>query len=216
MSGTRARLQVRDHVRLAQLGSFLTVSSYTVCFPKLDGQLSEPTKRVDVYRRDAVAGLLHRVRNDGVHDLFFVRQFRFSTTIDADSGQPDLSRDGMIVELMAGMKKPAEPWVEAFRRETREETGYELADEEFITSFYPSPGACSEQIHLFYGRVAVAPGEVDARVGWGADADEETERLVMSPREFLAQVESGEIRDAKCLAAAEWMRRDANRGRFGL
>jgi ADP-ribose pyrophosphatase len=216
MAQSRPTLQVRGHQEVARFGEFMRINAYTVRFPMLNGSLSEPVERIDVYRGDAVAGLLHRVGRTGAHELFFVRQFRFSTVVDADTGHPDFRRDGMIIELMAGMRKPGEPWLETLRRETEEETGFRIEEEVFINSFFPSPGACSEQIHLYYARIATAGDDVEARVGWGADVDEETERLTISPKDFLAMVERGEIQDAKCLAAAEWMRRKENRSRFSL
>jgi ADP-ribose pyrophosphatase len=171
---------------------------------------------VDVYRGDAVAGLLHRDCGSAGHELYLVRQFRFSTVIDPATGAPDFKRDGKLIELMAGVQRAGEPWIETLRREATEETGLEVEEEIFINSFYPSPGACSEQIHLFYARVRVADPNVAAQTVWGADDDEAVERITISPSAFLSMVERGEIADAKCLAAAEWMRRTENKDRFGL
>jgi ADP-ribose pyrophosphatase len=148
-------VQVREHVRIASIGAFLTLNQYTVRYAGLFGQgFSKPITRVDVYRGDSVAAILHRDCGAGRHELYLVRQFRFSTTIDPDTGAPDFSRDGRIVEIMAGSQRPEEPVRETLRRETTEETGLEIEEEIFINSFYPSPGACSEQIHLFYARAA--------------------------------------------------------------
>lgn len=210
---------------LLKIGSFLRVTRFSIRKPPLNpaderfdapDQWKELQPLVDVFRRDSVAGLLHFIDPDQPDDsperhvLFFVRQFRLSTMINAQTGQLDFRRDGVILELMAGSCEPGEPPLETFRREAIEETRITLSssDIEHIASFYPSPGACSEQIHLYYAQVKQLPEGGDF---WGFDEDEDIERVRMTAREFLAQVEAGEIMDGKALAAAEWMRRNADR-----
>lgn len=213
-----------DRVRLIerkQLGAqpgFLRLTSYTMRYawpPPTEGKapqwIEQPVTLVDVYRRDAVAGLLHLVRDDpggGAPEqaLFFVRQFRFSTIIDPENGEPDLTRDGYFLELMAGVREAGEPPINTFRRETREETGFDLERIEFIGSFYPSPGACSERIFLYYGRLKL-DRRIEEIIEWGVNNQERIERVPMTPQAFLDYVASGQCADAKALAAAEWMRR---------
>lgn len=223
------KVQFREHATLAKLGSFLRLDRFKIVHPKYNpGEMSDELELVNVHRGDAVAGILHVVGKGG-QTLLFVEQFRMPTLIEADSGLPDLTRidrdkedAGRILELMAGMKQPGEPWLEAFRRECEEETGEVPDHADFISSFYPSPGACSEQIHLFYARFDWPDDkpwpetEPDDQSGRGVD-NEDIRLQALSPQEFLDRVADGRILDGKCFAAAEWMRRPENFGpKFGL
>lgn len=223
LKSTPARVRLLEREEDARIGNLFRLTRYRFEHLKKNADdgwskaWSAPDWRADFFRGDAVAALLHRETAARGHELMLVRQFRFSTIIDPDTGAPDVSRDGYMLELMAGMRMKDEPWIETLRRETQEETGYEIGEYEFINSFYPSPGACSEQIHLFYARVKDADAATEERLDWGAlEEQEQTLRVSKTPKQFLEMIEKREILDAKCLAAAEWMRRDANRGRFGL
>lgn len=206
---------------MAKLGNFLRLDRYDVEFPKYDkNEENAKATLVNVFRGDAVAGLLH-IRRADEDFLLLVEQFRMPTLIDPETGMPDLDKvhegehAGRLLELMAGMQKPGEPWLEAFRRECFEETNLQPDRVEFITSYYPSPGACSERIHLYYGRVEVPPDtplldhEHEDDESYGDDT-EDIRRVFMKPEAFLEAVEQGEIQDGKALAAAEWMRRKSS------
>ena len=223
------KVQFREHSTLAKLGSFLRLDRFMVVHPKFNpDEMSDELTLVNVHRGDAVAGILHVV-GDGKQSLLLVEQFRMPTLIDAESGLPDLERidrenehAGRMLELMAGMQQPGEPWLEAFRRECEEETGLVPDYTDFIASFYPSPGACSERIHLYYARfdwpdhMDWPETEPDDQRGRGVEI-EDIRRHFVSPREFLDMVADGDILDGKCFAAAEWMRRPENYGPlFGL
>lgn len=225
----KRKVQFREHATLAKLGSFLRLDRFKIIHPKFNpGEMSDPQTLVNVHRGDAVAGILHIVGQDK-QTLLLVEQFRMPTLIDSDTGLPDLDRidrehehAGRMLELMAGMQQPGEPWLEAFRRECEEETGFVPDRADFIGSFYPSPGACSERIHLYYARIdwpddkAFPETEADDQRGRGVD-NEDIRRHCLSPREFLDMVGDGRILDGKCFAAAEWMRRPEHYGPiFGL
>lgn len=216
------KVQFREHATLAKLGSFLRLDRFKIVHPRFNpGEMSDELTLVNVHRGDAVAGILHVV-GQGKQTLLLVEQFRMPTLIDADTGLPDLARvdqekehAGRMLELMAGMQQPGEPWLEAFRRECEEETGLVPDYTDFIGSFYPSPGACSEQIHLYYARFDWPDDkpwpetEPDDQRGRGVET-EDIRRHALSPQEFLDMVAEGDILDGKCFAAAEWMRRPEN------
>ncbi len=213
------KVQFLEHATLAKLGSFLRLDRYKVIHPKFNpGEMSEELTLVNVHRGDAVAGLLHIVRGTE-QAILLVEQFRMPTLISADTGLPDLDtvndeeeHAGRMLELMAGMQKPGEPWLEAFRRECLEETDLDPDHVDYIASFYPSPGACSEQIHLYYGRFDWPDDwewpetEADDQRGRGVET-EDIRRHFVTPTQFLEMIERGDLKDSKCLAAAEWMRR---------
>lgn len=155
-----------------------------------------------VQRGDSVAALLHEPQTGLLH---FVRQFRLPTFRRDDDPE---GQDGWLVELVAGVLQNNETPRESIKREIREETGFVSVGQcDLIGSFYLSPGAGSERLFLFYvtveatGRVGEQHGEVR-----GIDG-EQIVTISMTPAEFLRQVETLTIADAKTVAAAEYIRR---------
>lgn len=220
-NGDDTFLRLKSRKVRAEIPGFMRLTTYEFAYRWTGHEggdpewIEEPRPRVDVFRRDAVAGLLHLVKG-GEHKLILVKQFRLSTTIDPDTGDPDFSRDGAFVELMAGVREPGEPARETLIRETREESGFEIEEDSVrsIASFYPSPGACSERIYLYYARVK-PDADIEARKHWGVAGHENILREDISPDEFLRRVESGEMLDAKAIIAAGWMRQNLELFRAG-
>lgn len=227
------KVRFKEQETLAKLGDFLRLDRYSVEYPKYDPNLENARQDlVNVYRGDAVAGLLHIVGtagHEGKQTLLLVEQFRMPTVISPITGAPDFElidqkkeAAGRILELMAGVQQYDEPPLETFRRECFEETGFTPKFVKFISSFYPSPGACSEQIFLYYGRIDWPeskewPEDDDPENSDHGDETENIKRCYRTPAEFLNLIERGELRDGKCYAAAEWMRRaEIAREFFGL
>ena len=101
----------------------------------------------------------------------------------------------VLRELPAGKLEYGEDPDEAARRELREETGAAAGSFQSLGELYPSPGYCGEIIHMYLAQ--------DLRFG-DTDLDEDEflnlERLPFS--QLVEQVLSGEIKDAKTIAAA--------------
>jgi len=93
-------------------------------------------------------------------------------------------------EIPAGTLEPGEDVLHAAQRELAEETGYQAADWEMLTAFYPSPGIMDEVLHVFVGS-SLTPGPM--RLG----IDEQMEPQTVA----LAWVHDGTIRDAKTMIA---------------
>ena len=150
--------------------------------------------RVSFERGDSVAVLVHRVDVDAV---VLTHQFRYSVLANADERS-----DGVILELPAGMLKDGEPPHQAATREVAEELGYDLKVLEHIATFFVSPGGTSERLIVFYATV-----EGDPRgVGGGLATEGEDINVVTIPvKDFLAKINSNEIRDGKTLLAGYWL-----------
>ena len=98
-----------------------------------------PKRRLCCEHGDA-AGVLVWLHN--TDEFVFVNQFRYPVFCHASPGTLD--------EIVAGIIENESP-EDCARRETREESGYELEKLVFLSKFFPSPGVSSEIIHLFLG-----------------------------------------------------------------
>ncbi|MBS0210559.1 MAG: NUDIX hydrolase [Planctomycetes bacterium] len=102
--------------------------------------------------------------------------------------------DETLIELPAGTLEPNEPPIETARRELIEETGFTAGRIEPLCQFFMSPGILNERMHVFLA-LDLKPGPTRRESG------EEIENLVVTWGEALRLCESGEIQDAKSLAA---------------
>lgn len=174
------------------LDDFFQVEEAFVRFEKRDGTMSEPVRRLDLKREDAVCALLvNRFRGT----VILVRQFRYAA----------LSRgEAWVTELVAGLIDAGEPAEEAIRREILEEAGYAVGKLERIIAYYPSPGITSERGILFYAETA-GPEPVAAGGGL-AEENEDIDVLEVPFAEAFAMLDRGEIVDAKTLIGLMWLR----------
>jgi ADP-ribose pyrophosphatase len=98
--------------------------------------------------------------------------------------------DQVLLELPAGILDPGEDPITCARRELEEETGYTTDRLEPLVRFYPSPGFCTELLHVF---VAEGLRECSGQ----PDDDEDLELVRMPLAEAMDLVRCGEITDSK-------------------
>ncbi|MEW6335911.1 MAG: NUDIX domain-containing protein [Acidobacteriota bacterium] len=101
----------------------------------------------------------------------------------------------VLLELPAGKLEPGEAPESCARRELAEEIGQAAAAWRPLARFFSAPGFCDEVMHCF---LATGLTPVD---GAEPDEDERIEVAAMPLAEAIARVESGEICDAKTVAA---------------
>lgn len=99
-----------------------------------------------------------------------------------------------VLEVPAGKIEKDEDHKLTAERELKEETGYSAGKIEYITSFYSSIGYSTEVIYLYYA-TDLTPGETEF------DDNEAIEILEYDIPELKRMVLSGEIEDAKTIAA---------------
>ncbi len=114
-------------------------------------------------------------------NILLVRQFRHAV-------------DKFLLEIPAGGIDPGEKPIDAVRRELQEEVGYFPRRIEKSGGFYATPGYSTEYLHCF-----VATDLVPARLV--AEDTDEIELVRVSPEEIPRLIASGEICDAKSIAA---------------
>jgi nudix-type nucleoside diphosphatase (YffH/AdpP family) len=162
----------------------------TVAHSSVDGTMA-PDRKVLVFERgDSVGALLrHRDRNE----MILVEQFRAPVW----ERNPDA---GWLIEIVAGVIDAGETAEEAIRREVLEETGFKVDRFEPVTTYFSSPGACSERVSLFYAEVTDAD-KIGA--GGGNPGEGEDIRIVtIEPDALFARIARHEIEDPKLLIAA--------------
>ena len=100
-----------------------------------------------------------------------------------------------LIEVIAGGLEKGEDPIEGAKRETAEETGYEVTSIKFLTTIICTPGYCEERIHLYFAELSDAPHAQDQ------DPDENVYPVVMSFDEVEDAIRKGTIFDAKTLSA---------------
>lgn len=135
--------------------------------------------RREVVRHGEAVGILAR-RPDG--KFVFVRQYRKAV------------EDAVIEIIAGGMEKGEDPETSA-RRETAEETGYEIVSIKYLTTITPTPGYCDEKIHLFYAELS------EKTHGQDLDPFENVEPMILTADEIDDAIRNRKIYDAKTLSA---------------
>lgn len=156
-----------------------------------EGGWSEPMRREVHSRFDAVGVLLYDPECDA---LVLIEQFRAGAVDDAVSPWK--------LEFVAGLIEEGESLEEVARREAWEEAGCKVAELTKIHTYYPSPGACNEQVTLFCGLVdSQGLGGIH-----GLDEEHEDIRVHVMPFanawELLSQ---GRLDNAMCLIGLHWL-----------
>jgi ADP-ribose pyrophosphatase len=105
-----------------------------------------------------------------------------------------------IVEIPAGKLEKGEEPALCARRELEEETGYECASLEWLTSFYTSPGFADEIVHVY-----VATGLTKKENAAALDEDEFVNLEELTLEEAIQYVKEQKIYDAKTTFAVQYL-----------
>jgi GDP-mannose pyrophosphatase NudK len=172
--------------------NWYTLRKITFEYKKKNGEVITQTR--EAYDRGNGATILLYNREKGT--VILTRQFRLPTYTNGNES-------GMMIEACAGLldKDNAE---DCIRRETEEETGYQIKDVKKVFEAYMSPGSVTEILHFF---IAAYSKEMKVSEGGGVDHEEENiEVLEMLFDEALEKVNSGEIKDAKTIMLIQHLR----------
>ncbi len=114
-----------------------TLRKVTYEYVKKDGSKEKQSR--EAYDRGNGATIL--LYNKEAQKVILTRQFRLPSFLNGNA-------DGMLIEACAGLldKDNAE---DCIRRETEEETGYNVSDVRKIFEAYMSPGSVTEILYFF-------------------------------------------------------------------
>ncbi|KAG4080477.1 hypothetical protein HA402_013935 [Bradysia odoriphaga] len=146
----------------------------------------------EAYDRGNGATILLYNREQGT--VILTRQFRLPTYINGNE-------TGMLIECCAGLLDQDNP-EECIRRETMEETGYEVRDVEKVFEAYMSPGSVTEILHFF-----VASYTSDSKVHAGGGLAEEQENIEVLELPFthaMEMIRTNGIRDGKTIMLLQY------------
>ena len=155
-----------------------------------DGTVLELSR--EAYDRGNGATIL--LYNTDAKTVILTRQFRMPTYLNGN-------QSGLLIECCAGLLDKNNP-EDCIRRETEEETGYQVTDVKKVMEAYMSPGSVTEILYFF-----VAQYDQNMKVGKGGGLDEEHENIEVLELPFtsaLQMVHTGEIRDAKTIMLLQY------------
>jgi 8-oxo-dGTP pyrophosphatase MutT (NUDIX family) len=113
--------------------------------------------------------------------MVLVRQFRYA-----------VGRE--LLEVPAGTREPGEAPRDTAIRELHEEVGYAAESVELLLRYYISPGWCNEELVVYR-----ATGLRE--IGTQLEHDEHLTAVLVAPDEVPGLIASGDIGDAKTIAA---------------
>ena len=159
----------------------------TFAYQRRDGSWERATR--ETYDRGNGATIL--LYNKAQQTVILTRQFRLPAYVNGHSG--------WLIEACAGLldNNNAE---DAIKRETEEETGYQITTPTKIFEVFMSPGSVTERLAFF-----VASYEPNQRRGLGGGVEgEDIEILELSLDRALDMIERGEIVDGKTIMLLQY------------
>lgn len=172
--------------------NWYTLKKVTYEVIKDDGSVVTHTR--EAYDRGNGATIL--LYNTKSKMVILTRQFRLPTFIN---GNPS----GLLIEACAGLLDKDNP-EDCIRRETEEETGYQVKEVRKIFEAYMSPGSVTEIVYFF---VAEYSKSMKVHEGGGvAHEQEDIEVLEIPFEQAMHMIGSGEIKDAKTIMLLQYVK----------
>jgi nudix-type nucleoside diphosphatase (YffH/AdpP family) len=169
--------------------NWYTLRKVTFEWQKKNGEWQKQSR--EAYDRGNGATIL--LYNTHTKTVILTRQFRIPTYVNGNA-------TGMLVEACAGLldKDDAENCI---KRETEEETGYQISQVKKVFEAYMSPGSVTEILYFF-----LAEYSKDQKVneGGGVADEEDIDVLELDFSETLKMIESGEIKDGKTIMLLQY------------
>jgi len=186
------QVQVEDQKQISD--GYLKVTRYRLKHEQYSGGWTDTLSR-EVMERGEVAAVLpfDPVRQE----VILIEQFRVGAW-SAQWSEP------WLLECIAGVIEPGESPEEMVRREAREEAGCDITVLEPMARYFSTPGACSEKVDLFCGRVDTSGlGGIHGL----AEEGEDIRASVWPLTDALELLDTGRICNSMTLIALQWLAR---------
>ena len=186
------QVQVEDQEQISD--GYLKVTRYRLKHEQYSGGWTDTLSR-EVMERGEVAAVLpfDPVRQE----VILIEQFRVGAW-SAQWSEP------WLLECIAGVIEPGESPEEMVRREAREEAGCDITVLEPMARYFSTPGACSEKVDLFCGRVDTSGlGGIHGL----AEEGEDIRASVWPLTDALELLDTGRICNSMTLIALQWLAR---------
>lgn len=155
------------------------------------GGWSAPLVREVLHRGEACAAVLYDPKTDHIG---LVEQFRVGA-LASEAGP-------WCIEVVAGMVEEGETPQEVIHRELMEEAGVSAFELIPITSYYSTPGGCSEKVHLYCALCDLS------HAGGLHGLDEEGEDILLNiypADEVFAVMLNSRMNNAATLLSLQWL-----------
>ncbi|MDE1463334.1 NUDIX domain-containing protein [Spartinivicinus poritis] len=172
---------------------FFKIDCYQLKHRLFQGGWSNPLSREVMVRRPATAVLLYDPHHDQV---VIVEQFRVGALAAND-------KNPWLIEIVAGIIETGETAEDVAIREAKEEANCDIQQLLPICEYYPSPGGCSEKLHLFCGIIDTS---VVVEGVFGLAEEGEDIRVSCIPaKQAITMVQDGKINNAASIIALQWL-----------
>lgn len=170
--------------------NWYTLRKYTFDYQRTDGSWERQSR--EAYDRGNGATIL--LYNNEKQTVILTRQFRLPTYTNGNA-------TGIMIEACAGLLDKDNP-EECIRRETEEETGYQVKSVRKIFEAYMSPGSVTEILYFF---VAEYTDDMKVSDGGGCETEQENIEVMEIPfQQATDMVVNGEINDAKTIMLIQY------------
>ena len=159
----------------------------TYAYQRNDGQWETQTRETYDRGNGATILLYHPAKGT----VILTQQFRLPAYVNG--------HDGVLIEACAGLLD-ADEAEECIKRETQEETGYQVATPTKIFEVFMSPGSVTERLAFF---IATYADEARVTRGGGV-AGEDITVLEVHLDEALRMIETGAIMDGKTIMLLQY------------
>ena len=172
--------------------NWYTLRKASFDYQKKDGSWEHQER--EAYDRGNGAAIMLYNKEKG--SVILTRQFRLATFLNANPS-------GMMIEACAGLIDSNDPEA-CIKRETEEETGYQISEVQKVFEAYMSPGSVTEILHFF---IAAYLPSMKINEGGGLESEQEEIEVIELP--FAAaydMIDSGDIKDAKTILLLQYLK----------
>ena len=179
---------------------YFRIDRYRLRHKLFEGGWSGEMEREVFERGHAVTVLLFDPERD---KLVFIEQFRPGAYAALASPWFDNGTSPWLIECVAGIIEPGESPEDVARREAIEEVDCAVSDIVPVCHYLVSPGATSESIFVYCGRVRAPKG---GGIHGLTEEHENIRSVVVPPDEAFRWLDEGRIVNAMTMIALQWFR----------